>query len=244
MDKPTYDFFETPPQSEFDLEEIVDNFIFSLEMGYFAMWEAIICQEENKELTPFQKKHLKQLIGFGVTENEPILYIDEQARPNKKWYEIANEIAERIVQGRRATCEVYGTLAYEGWQNLRNAIQKYGKKLSKPKGIKAPINVIPENIRHHLEIQEALDGLIGLGQMEELSLSNPEQSFRIEELINDLSEKISSVKYFKLSLEKIVTEFIELKEEDCILLEEAMIKKLGLKDRKADMTKKLKAFSC
>lgn len=242
MDKPTYDFFENPPQSEFDLEEIVDNFIFSLEMGYFAMWEAIICQEENKELTTFQKKHLKQLIGFGATENEPILYIDEQARPNKKWYEIANEIAEKMIKGRINTYEEDDRLGFDTWSKFKHAIKKYGKKLSKPEGINKAIKVIPKNIRHHLEIQDALDELTCLGMDEESSLSNPNEHHRIDGIIGNLYDKISSVKYLKLSLEKIVTEFVELKEEDRILLEEAMIKKLGLKDRKTDMTEKLKTY--
>lgn len=242
MDKPTYDFFENSPQSDVDLEEIIDNFIFSLEMGYFAMWEAIVCQEENKELTASQKKCLKQLIGFGGQINEPILYIDEQARPNKKWYEIANEIAEKMIKGRIVTYDDDDWLMFGTWLKFKYAIKKYGKKLSKPKGVNKPIKVIPKNIRHHLEIHDALNELTCLGMDEEDSLNNPKEQYRIDDIIGNLYENISSVKYFKLSLEIIANKFVELKEEDRILFEEAMIKKLDLEDRKADMTEKLKAY--
>jgi len=242
MNKPTYDFFETPPQSNFDIEEIIDHFIFALETGYFAIWEAIVCQEENKELTVYQKKHLNQLIGFRKYENGPILYINEQARPNKKWHEIANEIATKMVSGRVITYEDDDRLAFGTWSKFKDAIKKYGKKLSKPEGVKKPIKVIQKNIWHRLEIETALDELTCLGMDEESSLNNPDELHRIDDIIGNLYDIISSVKYFKLSLEKIANVFVKLKEEDRILFEEILIKKLGLEDRKADMTEKLKIY--
>lgn len=237
---PTYDFFERMPQSDFELEEIIENFVSSMENNYFLMWEAVVCQEQNIELTEHQQKQLDQLINFGEEESDEVLYIDEMPRPNKKWYETAVQIAEKLVKGRITAYEIHSALIAEGWEKLRESIVENSAHLSKPKGIKNAIEVIPEEIRHHLAIQEAMDWLVGLGQEEELSLTNPDQAFRVEELIEDLSKNIGSVTYFQLSIEKIVSKFIDLKEEDEIKFKELMVEKLCLKSTEENLADKLK----
>lgn len=238
-EKPTYDFFEEEPLSDYYLEEILNNFVFYLETGYFSMWESVVAAEENKKLTKDQEGQLNQLINFGEEEMEEILYIDESPRPSKPWYETAREIAKRLFQGQIKTYEVNSTLAYEGWDKLKEAIIKYGENLSQPKGIENPIEIIPEELRHKLEIQTAIDWLVGLGQEEELTLADPAQHFRIKELVEELKKKISSVRYLKLSIEKIAKEFVELSATEKIKFEEAMIKKIGLANVKEEMTEKL-----
>jgi len=243
-EKPTYDFFEgKDTTSNFELEEILDDFIYSLESGYFSTWEAVVRKEKNKKLNKFQRKQLAQLINFGEEEIEEILYIDEIPRPNKKWYEIALEIANKLFRGRIKAYEIHSSLGMEGWSNLKDSIEEYGEDLSKPKGIKNILDIIPEELQHKLEIQEAIDCLVGLGQEKELGLDNPDQNFRIKELIIDLKEKIVSVEYLKLSIEKIVTEFIELREEDRIKFEEKMIESLGLENINEDISAKLRKHS-
>lgn len=237
---PTYDFFEREPQSDFDLQEILEDFVFSMETNYFLLWEAVICQEQNIELTESQEKQLDKLINFREDDDEEILYINEVARPNKKWYAIANHIAEKLIKGRIATYELHSVLISEGWGKLKKSIVEHGAHLSKPKGVKNAIEVIPEEIRHQLEIQESVDWLVGLGQDEELKLTNPDQIYRMEELIRDLKTKIESIKYLQLSTEMIVSKFIELREEDEIKFKEYMVDKLGLKSTEENLTDKLK----
>lgn len=238
---PTYDFFERFPHSDFDLEEILEDFVFSMETNYFSLWEAVICQEQNIELTEYQKKQLDRLINLREEDRgEEILYINEVARPNKKWYEIANQIAEKLIKGRIVAYEIHSGLISEGWEKLKKSIVENGAHLSKPKGVKSAIEVIPEEIRHQLEIQESIDWLVGLGQDEDLNLTNPDQLYRMEELIRDLKTKIESVEYLQLTTEKIVLKFVKLRGEDEIKFKEYMVEKLGLESIEENLTDKLK----
>lgn len=238
---PYYDFFERPVKSDYDLEEVLDNYVFSMEMGYFLMWEAVVNKENGIELTEAQEEVFGGLINFGDEEDD-ILYIDECARPNKNWYEIANEIAERLKKGRIKSYEIHSALLSEGWGKLKESIIENSKDLSCPEEIQEAIQVIPENLRHNLEIQESVDWLVGLGQNEELNLANPEQNYRVSELIKDLKKKLSSVEYLKLSISKITEDFIELKNKDRLKFEEEMMSKLSLKNIDENMSEKLKKY--
>ncbi len=236
---PTNDFFEIGTAPDYKIEIILNDFIYSMKSNYFLRWEAVVCHEQNLKLTKYQKEQLDQLINFGDADNDEILYIDEIPRPNKNWHLIASEIAKCLVKNRIATYEIHSSLFSKGWNRLKESITKYGIHLSKPDGIENLIDIIPEEIRHYLEIQESIDWLVGLGQEKELTLTNSEQSYRIDQLISDLKRKTDSVEYLNLSIEKIVTEFVELLDKDRIKFEEEMVKRLGLESLKENLTKKL-----
>lgn len=241
---PTYNFFEREIESEYDVEEILENFVFSMEKNYFLMWEAVVNKEKNKELTEIQEQVFNQLLNFGDEDDEQILYIDECARPNKAWYLIAQEIAEKMVVKNRIACyELHSSLFSEGWETLKEGIINHGEHLSKPSGIKDLLEVIPEEIRHQLEIQEAIDWLIGLGQDSQLTLTDPEQNYRIGNLIKSLKDKISSVEYFKLSIKKLLTDFVELHPKDEEIFKREMINILGLINEEEYIAEKLKKIS-
>ncbi len=238
---PTYDFFEREIESDFYIEDVLDNFVFSMEEGYFLTWEAVVAKEQKKRLTKIQKEAFSEIISFGPHFYEPIIYINEIARPNKPWYLIAKEISEKLVLKQRITSYgIHDSLWSEGWSRLKECILDYGEGLSKPKGVKKPIKVIPDEIRHQLEIQEAVVWLFGLGQSSEWNLDNPEEQYRIKDIITSLKNNISSVKYLKLSLHKLLTDFIELPPKDEEIFKREMIDRLGLIDENEEMTAKLK----
>lgn len=239
---PTYDFFEEYKNTDYALEEIVENFIFSLENNYFQMWDAVVAHEENKPLTDYQKKWLNQLINFGDPNAERILHIDEMPRPKHAWHITANEIAKKLVIELKSY-EVYSDLNIEGWSRIKEAIIQEGSQLPKPEGIDQAIHVIPESVRHQLEIQAAMDWLVGLGQEPELTLVDKEQYFRMEELIEELSTKLESVRYFDLSIHKICATFIELPKQDEQIFKQKMIKRLDLLDEHESIAEKLIQFS-
>lgn len=233
---PSYDFFEKNEDS--DLEEVVESFIFSLEETYFEMWDAVVSQEENKSLTTYQKELLEQLINFGTPDAEKILYIDGMHRPKDAWHVTANKIAKKLVLKLKSE-EIYSEMVTEGWPRIKDAIMEKGLQLPKPKGVKQAIHLIPEPVRHQLEIQTAMDWLLGLGQEPELTLADKEQDYRVEELIEELGTKLESVRYFDLSLHKICSDFIELPKKDEQIFKQDMMKRLGLLDEHEPIVEKL-----
>jgi len=240
--KSTYDFFESESKPYFSLEEVVENFICSFTDGYFARWEAVVAQEEGKTLTEYQQNQLSRLMNFGNT-NDEILYINGMPRPSKPWYEIAQDIAPRIVEGKIKPYEMYSCLVDEGWDRMKAAMTTYGPNLSKPAGIENAIEVIPTKIRHQLEIQTAISWLIGLGQAKDMTLSNASEEYRLEELVKKLQESIESVRYFQLSIAKILEEFIELPPQDEIFFKAKMMEMLGLEDEQEELAEKLKQYN-
>ena len=233
---PTYDFFENEIKDDFDLEEILDDFIYSMESGYFLSWESVICKEQKIPLKEYQKEAYENLIG----DQYPILYINETARPNKYWFEIATEIAKKLIKRKIPTFEIHSEIVILGWTKLKESIEEYGEHLLKPEDKKLPIQVIPSEIRNHLEIQESIDWLLGLGQDEELTLRREDQKYRVSELIKEISKKKEAVKYYKLSINKITNEFVELLEQDKLEFERMMKKELGLDSLDEEIENKLK----
>ncbi|MEM0992647.1 MAG: hypothetical protein AAGI49_06395 [Bacteroidota bacterium] len=213
---PVDDHFEREPESDFDVEDMIEDFCYRMESNYFLSWEAVEAQERNEELGKHHKKLLSDLISFEDEPSDQIHYIDGMPRPSKKWYEIAVILAKLLEKGRLKTFETYTALISEGWGNLKEAIEFNSDSLSKPKGVETGIDVIPLDLYHRLEIQESMDALLGLGQDddEDLTLKNEDQHYRIEMLVDDLKEKIQSVEHVKLSIETIISDWVEMKKAD------------------------------
>ena len=205
---PVHDFFEdidlTTPYS---VDEALRGFVDDLEAGYFLAWEAVVCQEEGLPLTKPQKKALRELVSFGAPEDdERILYIDGLPRPNAHWYDIAKTLVSHLVEtepfdtlngGREGICE--------GWPDLLDVLETHASNLSLPEGVETPIDIFSPEIRHQLNLQYCLVPLGGLGQTAELSLEQKEEHDRVEWLIEELQEHKEMVRYFDLTLNRLVT---------------------------------------
>ncbi len=239
---PYSDFYDEEIKSDFKLQEHLEDFVYSMETDYFRMWEAVEKEEDNKELSERERNILDGLISFDDYDG-PILYINEIARPTKSWYEVANDVAQKLRVERLQSYEMYTELVgEEGWDRLRDAINKYAGGLSLPEGVTEPIQVIPARLRHELEIQVAIDWLIGLGQREVLTLENPEQNYRIPNLLSELKKREDSVQYVKLTMNMILSDFIELREKDLKTFKEEMKKKLGLHSMDEEIIDKLSVY--
>ena len=245
-DVPIYNYFEDHNlDKEWGFAECLDNLLHDIEGGYFLAWEAVARHEQGLPLTRMQQEALGELISFSDDdeddegnfddydeeegpEEEPILYIDEIARPNEPWYEIARKIVSRLIVKPLETYKVYDEIYCDGWSRLMECLEEHGHGLSLPEGITTHADVILPEIRHGLWIQQSCEILVGLGQEEELTLENEDQrSWRIERFIEALKECKGSIKYYDLTLEKLF-EFVELPKQDEKILTESMMEELGM----------------
>jgi len=236
-DVPTHDFFENLDlNNSWDIEEALNNFIYDLESDYFLTWEAVICEEEGFPLTKKQKKALGNIVDFGDEwEDERFFYINEIPRPNEPWYEIAKKIVSHLVEKEPFdTTEGGRQIIFEGWPELLEALKKYAIHLSLPETVRSPLEIIPPEIFHQLNLQLCLDWLSGLGQDDELTLENEEQQDRIEDLIMCLKEHKETAKYLNLTLETLLSK-VKMPENDEIIFKKLMTKHLSLPSEKVHL---------
>ncbi|MBN1815145.1 MAG: hypothetical protein JXA14_25150 [Anaerolineae bacterium] len=223
---PTFDYLE-----HLDLEDpgyvdqALDNLIDDIKTGYFVQWEAVMRQEQGLRLATKQKKMLGNLLYFGDSADEPILYIDELPRPSEPWYEIARNLVPRILHEPFRTDEGMWWAMHEGWPALVEVLETHVQDLSLPQGVESPLDLFPLDLRHRLWLQVCFDALSGLGQDEELTLKK--QPYRTEWFVRCLREHKESVQYFDLTVESLLTRVI-LPPEDEERLMEMMTEQLGL----------------
>ncbi len=224
---PVHDFFKDHDiETDWGLEEALDNLIFNIETGAYFIWETIVRDEQGLHLTENQENVLDELIGD--YDDEPILYIDELARPSEPWYAVVNKLAPKLILEPFKTFEEFDQIYSDGWPRLAECISQYAQNLSLPNGITTPINIIPPGIRHRLWIQDCCDHLHGLGQIEEMTLADAEErTWRIDGFIDALKNFRDSVKYFNITLDNL-NKFIELPINDEKILFEYIQDKLGL----------------
>jgi hypothetical protein len=234
---PTHDFFETLNLDDiFDVEEAVENFLDDMKDGTFLTWEAVVCHEQGLPLTRQQKAVLSELINFGDPDDEQVLYIDEEPRTTEPWYEIFRKIAPRLLVEPFRTFDEHTEAQCDGWHNLVACLNKHGGGLSLPDGATTPVEVIPADLRHKLELQDCFNALSGLGQFDDATLELEDQHYRVDDLIDSLRECKDSVAYLNLTLDSLLTKVI-LPDRDRPIFVKMMQEKLGLKsttDRIAD----------
>ncbi len=239
-DVPTYDIFEhQDPNDPGDLGEILDNLLFAIEEGDFLRWEAVVCDESGLPLTAKQEKALGGLLNYNDDPAEDrILYIDEIPRPAVPWYEIVREVASHLLLEPYRTFDTHYDVTYDGWRDLVAALEGHGGGLSLPAGVERPIDVVPADLRHKLWLQTCFNQLGGLGQDDDLTLSNEEQQDRIEGFIRDLREHKESVEYLDLTLERLL-KVLALPPQDEPIFIEMMKKELGLKSMSDKLAEQL-----
>ena len=226
---PFYDFIgDHDLETEWGIGECVENLISWIRNGDFLRWEAVVCNEQGLSLTQAHKDALDEIIAFSDGEDEPILYIDEIARPSEPWYEIVNKIVPKLILAPFETYKINYDIYSECWPEIVKCIKEHAQDLSLPKGITTPIDVIPPEIRHKLWLQYCFDVLSGLGQEEELTLANIDQkSWRIKTFIETLKECKESVGYFDLTIESLFNS-LKLPKIDERILVESLFLELGI----------------
>jgi len=209
------------------VDEALDNLISDIQSDYFLRWEAVVRQERDLPLTRKQKKALSGLMSFSDEEDDRIWYIDELPRPSELWYEIARKIVPHILQEPFRTDKGMYWAMYEGWPTLAEVLKTHGRDLSLPEGVDSPLDIFPIDLRHRLWLQTCFDALSGLGQAEELTLENEQQSDRVEWFICCLKEHKGTVQYFDLTLDKLLTNVIMPPQDERVFVK-MMMEQLGL----------------
>ena len=232
-DIPTYDFFKYDDGTPVRLGEVLDVIVFYLKEGHFLEWEAVVCRELALPLTARQEEALGSLIDFNDRPGEQrILYIDEIPRPKRLWYEYVRCIAPRFLLGTFKTFEIYEETMLEGWPRLAGAVARHGGDLSLPAGCREPLEVIPAELRHRLWLQTCWDELSGLGQDEELTLTNEQQQDRLDWLIDVLRKHKDSVAFLGLTVTTIFS-WLEMPALDRPVFIRLMQEKLDLPSTEA-----------
>jgi hypothetical protein len=234
---PTVNFLGSLNLEEIDdLEEALDYFIFSIKSNYFLCWETVVQTEQGLPLTEVQKSLLADLISSNDGYEGPFFHINDMARPNEPWYEIAKKIAARFLQIRFKTNEANYEIICDGWAVLVDTLETHAQNLSLPKGAETPIDIFPLNLRHSLNLQFCFtEDLYGLG-IDETMLEDEEHHYRIEDFIQTLRVYKDSVQYLNLTLEKMLTR-VSMPPKDEKIFIDLMIAKLGMNSPQEQLAK-------
>lgn len=227
---PAYDYFEDIDLEEsWDVDQALTRLINDLKQGTFLQWEAVIRREQGMRITRQHRAAISKLLWFGDRRDAhgPILYIDGVPRPDRLWYEIAQEIVPRILEEPFRTTSGGRWGSYEGWPELIEVLEKHTQGLSLPEGVEDPIDIIPLDLRHRLNLQLCFDALSGLGQEEELTLENEEQRDRLDWFIGCLRDHKESVRYLELTLDNLLAKIVMPPRDEKILVRELM-QQLGM----------------
>ena len=149
----------------FDLSEAVENFIYNMEKDEFRTWEAVIREEQGLVTMPVLIDLADELMSFGdPDEDDPVHYIDDIERCSEPWYEILRRIAPHLLIERLRTADVHDDVLLDGWPRIAAWVERRARGLSLPEGVRRPLDVVPEELRHRLWLQFCCNPLCGLGQ--------------------------------------------------------------------------------
>ncbi|MCP4686779.1 MAG: hypothetical protein GY859_01945 [Desulfobacterales bacterium] len=237
LDAPTYDYLASRNlDDDKDLDEIVE-FLSDSIGDYFLKWDAVLRDERGRPLKPIHEKLLSELINYGGEDDDPILYINDMARPAEPWYETIRKIAAALVMEKFDTSDVHYATATEGWQEIVDCLEEYGKDLTLPEGVENPVDIVPRYIQHRLMLQSCLGELGGLGQKYTpggealISLEGADAEARIESFMDALRDHGESLAYLDLTLEKFY-DFLILPPGDQEILTRVMLRELGMSSPK------------
>ncbi len=235
---PRVNFLDSLNLEEIDnLEEALDYFIFSIKSNYFLCWETVVQTEQGLPLSEVQKSLLADLISSNDGYEGPFFYINDMARPNEPWYEMAKKMAVYFLQIPFKTNEANYEIICDGWAVLVDILETHAQHLSLPKGAETPIDIFPLNLQHSLNLQFCFtEDLYGLGLEEETTFENKEQHHRIEDFIQTLRVYKDSVQYLNLTLEQMLTR-VSMPPQDEKIFIDLMIAKLGMNSPQEQLEK-------
>ena len=226
---PVCDFFETFDLSgPFNLSEAVENFICDMERDEFRTWEAVIREEQGLATMPVLTDLADEVMCFGEPdEDDPVHYINGIERCSEPWYEILRKIAPHLLIERLETADAYDDVLLNGWPQLAAWVEERARGLSLPEGVRRPLDVVAEELRHRLWLQSCFDPLCGLGQEEELTLDEEEEHWRIDEFLDLLQRHRGSVEFLGLTLASLLDR-CELPDRDRPIFIRMVSDRLGL----------------
>lgn len=233
---PTYDFVGAHGSIDNygGVESLLEDFINSIEGGYFLQWEAVERTERGLPLTPHQHEAMDDIVSFCEDPNQPIWYIDGIARPLEPWYVIIQKIAKWLLLDPLRTSDLHFASATEGWPDLYDCVEDPENKLMPPDGMASPIDVVPVELQHRLWLQSCFDPLVGIGQptydKDPELIRLKDQPYRVAEFIEELREHRDTVEYLNLTLENMLKILIMPKHDEK-LFATLMTKSLGLESR-------------
>ncbi len=226
---PTRDLMEfLDLNDDIDQEEALERLISAIETRYFAEWDIVIRHEAGATLTPEEQSQIQTWKEFNVEFKQRICYIDGTPRPLQTWYEMTQKLAPLMLREPFYTKDAWEFwTAHEGWSTLQEVLSTYGYQLPLPIGVKHPLEVIPEDLRHRLNLQTCFSELGGLGYKPGMSLNNEAEHERIEWFIRQLKQHKASVNYFQLTLETLLSKMI-LPEDDTPIFIQLFTQQLNL----------------
>jgi len=226
---PVHDFFESFDLSNsFDPTEAVENFIHDMETDEFRTGESVIREEQGLATMLILIDLAAELMNFDDPDaDDPVHYIDGIERCNEPWYEILRRIAPHLTIERLRTADVHDDILVNGWPRIATCIERRARGLSLPEGVRRPLDVVPEELRHRLWLQSCCNPLCGLGQEPELTLVEEEEHWRIDEFLGLLHQHRDSVEFLGLTLDGLLQR-CELPDRDRPIFVRTVSDRLGL----------------
>jgi hypothetical protein len=214
-DVPVRDFFEGVDLTQLsNLVESVESFIHNMETDLFRCWESVIREEQELATMPVLFDLAAELLDFGdPKENAPVHYIDDLPRFDRPWYEILRRIAPQLAIERIRTADVCDDVFFTGWPRIATWVEQRARGLSLPDGVRRPLDVVPEELRHRLWFQACCDPLCGLDEASDLTLADEEQHWRIDLFLDLLRRHRDSAEFLGLTLDNLLQR-CELPERD------------------------------
>jgi len=226
---PVLDFFETFDLScPYDLAEAVEDFISDMEKDEFRTWEATIREEQGLATMPVLTDLAAELMCFGEPdEDDPVYYLNDIPRSSEPWYEILRKIAPQLIIEPLRTAGMPDDVFLTGWPHIAAWVEQRARGLSLPEGVRRPLDVVPEELRHRLWLQSCFDPLCGLGQAEVMTLDEEEEHWRIDDFCDLLQRHRDSVEFLGLTLDSLL-ERCELPDRDRPILIRMVSDRFGL----------------
>ena len=212
-----------------------------METDEFRRWESVIREEQGLATMLILIDLAAELMSFDDPDvDDPVHYINGIERCSEPWYEILRRIAPHLLIERIRTADVHDDVLVNGWPRIATCIERRARGLSLPEGIRRPLDVVPEELRHRLWLQFCCSPLCGLGQASELTLVDEEEYWRIDEFLGLLHQHRDSVEFLGLTLDSLL-ERCELPDRDRPIFVRMVSDRLGLSGTGELLAPKLKA---
>ncbi|MDA1018016.1 MAG: SEC-C metal-binding domain-containing protein [Planctomycetota bacterium] len=242
-DIPTRDIFERiDPGKPEQLGEAVDELLGKLRRGEFRNWEGIMREEQ--QLRTMCSTHLVATYMIQRDGVDGVVRKNAEGfeRFHEPWYESLRRVVPHLLTKPLRTASPDDKSKAEAWNKIAKELRCQVRHLSLPEGARCAFDVIDPELRHALTIQAAVSSLVGIDGTEDCTLDNPDQAFRIDDLLRSLARGTDSVTALNLTLNGLL-EFAELPVSDEKFLRVELSRRLELSSDSEPLAPKLKVPS-
>ena len=156
---PTFDVLE--PLDE-DPAQALEDFVWMLQDGTYALWDAVLRDEQGLPLSAAQARLADSLLAFGDADpDERILTINGLERPHQPWHATLRCLAEALLARPPGVASDFDL---DGWETLVAAVQADAEPLERPAHAATPLDVLPLRLRDRLALRQVLVDLAAWGQ--------------------------------------------------------------------------------